>query len=191
MRREDEETGLENDATRETLGTRNGAFCPLRPHKFASHIWVRLHLPTRGYDTSAPELERNSLIRSEHASNSHTPTFLTIGMAPAVKKPAGQVVQAEVALHQSLKNCFVNLPSSLVSVLVNANAVWLCFAQGDKQLQLIAYRSHKMLWSSFSTVNRLQLDLRKPKPRLLNQYSWDGLACRASAGLRLWLLGKA
>ncbi|KAF1845647.1 AAA-domain-containing protein [Cucurbitaria berberidis CBS 394.84] len=39
------------------------------------------------------------------------------------KKPAGNVVQAEVALHQSLKNCLVNLPSSLVSVLVNANTV--------------------------------------------------------------------
>ena len=39
------------------------------------------------------------------------------------KKPAGNVVQAEVALQQSLKNCLVNLPSSLVSVLVNANTV--------------------------------------------------------------------
>ncbi|KAF2630778.1 AAA-domain-containing protein [Macroventuria anomochaeta] len=39
------------------------------------------------------------------------------------KKPAGHVVQAEVALQQSLKNCLVNLPASLVSVLVNANAV--------------------------------------------------------------------
>ncbi|KAF2832149.1 AAA-domain-containing protein [Ophiobolus disseminans] len=39
------------------------------------------------------------------------------------KKPAGNVVQAEVALKQSLKNCLVNLPSTLVSVLVNANAV--------------------------------------------------------------------
>ena len=39
------------------------------------------------------------------------------------KKPAGNAVQAEVSLHQSLKNCLVNLPSSLVSVLVNANTV--------------------------------------------------------------------
>jgi hypothetical protein len=39
------------------------------------------------------------------------------------KKPAGSVVQAEVALKQTLKNCLVNLPSTLVSVLVNANAV--------------------------------------------------------------------
>ncbi|KAH6612459.1 P-loop containing nucleoside triphosphate hydrolase protein [Boeremia exigua] len=39
------------------------------------------------------------------------------------KKPAGSVVQAEVALQQSLKNCLVHLPASLVSVLVNANAV--------------------------------------------------------------------
>lgn len=43
-------------------------------------------------------------------------------MAPP-KKPAGQVVQAEIVLQQSLKNCLVNLPSSLVSVLVNANTV--------------------------------------------------------------------
>ncbi|GME32607.1 Peroxisome biosynthesis protein PAS1 [Neofusicoccum parvum] len=42
-------------------------------------------------------------------------------MAPASKKPAA--VQAEVALLHSLKNCLVNLPASLVSVLVNANAV--------------------------------------------------------------------
>lgn len=39
------------------------------------------------------------------------------------KKPAGTAVQAEVALKHSLKNCLVNLPSSLVAVLVNANAV--------------------------------------------------------------------
>ncbi|EAT88758.2 hypothetical protein SNOG_03553 [Parastagonospora nodorum SN15] len=39
------------------------------------------------------------------------------------KKPAGNLVQAEVALKQTLKNCLVNLPSTLVSVLVNANAV--------------------------------------------------------------------
>ncbi|CAI6341792.1 unnamed protein product [Periconia digitata] len=39
------------------------------------------------------------------------------------KKPTGQVVQAEVALQQSLKNCLVNLPSSLVSILVNANTI--------------------------------------------------------------------
>ncbi|KNG49228.1 hypothetical protein TW65_04209 [Stemphylium lycopersici] len=39
------------------------------------------------------------------------------------KKPAANLVQAEVALQQSLKNCLVNLPSSLVSVLVNANTV--------------------------------------------------------------------
>ncbi|KAF1953826.1 peroxisome biosynthesis protein-like protein (PAS1/Peroxin-1), partial [Byssothecium circinans] len=39
------------------------------------------------------------------------------------KKPTGQLVQAEVALQQSLKNCLVNLPTSLVSVLVNANTV--------------------------------------------------------------------
>ncbi|KAF2657302.1 AAA-domain-containing protein [Lophiostoma macrostomum CBS 122681] len=44
-------------------------------------------------------------------------------MAPVVKKPTGQVVQAEIALQQTLKNCLVNLPSSLVSVLVNANAI--------------------------------------------------------------------
>jgi hypothetical protein len=50
----------------------------------------------------------------------HTPS--SHNMAP-VKKPAGQTVQAEVALQQSLKNCLVNLPSSLVSILVNANTV--------------------------------------------------------------------
>lgn len=48
-------------------------------------------------------------------------------MPPAARKPAGNVVQAEVALVHSLKNCLVNLPSSLVSVLVNANAVCVIF----------------------------------------------------------------
>ncbi|KAF2788701.1 peroxisome biosynthesis protein-like protein (PAS1/Peroxin-1) [Melanomma pulvis-pyrius CBS 109.77] len=43
-------------------------------------------------------------------------------MAPA-KKPVGHTVQAEIALQQSLKNCLVNLPSSLVSILVNANTI--------------------------------------------------------------------
>ena len=59
-----------------------------------------------------------------------TPSFiclhllLTVTVMPP-KKPTGNAVQAEVALHQSLKNCLVNLPSTLVSVLVNANAVRL------------------------------------------------------------------
>ncbi|KAH7391939.1 peroxisome biosynthesis protein-like protein (PAS1/Peroxin-1) [Pyrenochaeta sp. MPI-SDFR-AT-0127] len=39
------------------------------------------------------------------------------------KKPAANIVQAEVTLQQSLKNCLANLPPSLVSVLVNANTV--------------------------------------------------------------------
>lgn len=46
---------------------------------------------------------------------------VTQAMAPAPKKPAA--VQAEVALLHSLKNCLVNLPAALVSVLVNANTV--------------------------------------------------------------------
>ncbi|KAF2732272.1 peroxisome biosynthesis protein-like protein (PAS1/Peroxin-1) [Polyplosphaeria fusca] len=37
--------------------------------------------------------------------------------------PPAKVVSAEVALQQSLKNCLVNLPGSLVSVLVNANTI--------------------------------------------------------------------
>ncbi|KAF1996122.1 AAA-domain-containing protein [Amniculicola lignicola CBS 123094] len=44
-------------------------------------------------------------------------------MAPLAKKPTGHIVQAEITLQQSLKNCLVNLPSTLVSVLVNANAI--------------------------------------------------------------------
>ncbi|RMZ72750.1 putative peroxin-1 [Pyrenophora seminiperda CCB06] len=39
------------------------------------------------------------------------------------KKPANNAAQAEVGLNQSLKNCLVNLPPSLVAVLVNANTV--------------------------------------------------------------------
>ncbi|EON65063.1 hypothetical protein W97_04298 [Coniosporium apollinis CBS 100218] len=44
-------------------------------------------------------------------------------MAPPAKKPSAPALQAEVALLHTLKNCLVNLPSSLVAVLVNANTV--------------------------------------------------------------------
>lgn len=44
-------------------------------------------------------------------------------MASTGRKSSNHVIQAEVALQQSLKNCLVNLPTSLVSVLVNANAI--------------------------------------------------------------------
>ncbi|KAF2094116.1 AAA-domain-containing protein [Rhizodiscina lignyota] len=43
-------------------------------------------------------------------------------MAPAPRKSGGQTVQAEVSL-LSLKNCLVNLPASLVALLINANTV--------------------------------------------------------------------
>jgi len=38
-------------------------------------------------------------------------------------KPAGHVVQAEVALQPALKNCLVNLPPALAAVLINANTI--------------------------------------------------------------------
>ncbi|TKA76161.1 hypothetical protein B0A49_03966 [Cryomyces minteri] len=44
-------------------------------------------------------------------------------MSPTVKRPTGSAVQAEVALSHSLKNCLVNLPPSLVSVLLDANTI--------------------------------------------------------------------
>lgn len=73
--------------------------------------------------TSAGQRSRNSAARELGAlSRTDHTLFLCIIMAP-LKKPAGQIVQAEIALQQSLKNCLVNLPSSLVSVLVNANTV--------------------------------------------------------------------
>jgi peroxin-1 len=43
-------------------------------------------------------------------------------MASAPRKPPASS-QAEVALLPSLKNCLLNLPSSLVNVLSNSNAV--------------------------------------------------------------------
>lgn len=43
-------------------------------------------------------------------------------MASAPRKPPAST-QAEIALLPSLKNCLVNLPSSLVNVLLNSNAV--------------------------------------------------------------------
>ncbi|KAF2454866.1 P-loop containing nucleoside triphosphate hydrolase protein [Lineolata rhizophorae] len=42
---------------------------------------------------------------------------------PLPKRPAQQVAQAEIVPLPSLKNCLVNLPSSLVAVLVNGNIV--------------------------------------------------------------------
>jgi hypothetical protein len=62
---------------------------------------------------------------SSHQHHVFTSSFIPspVNMAPAVRRPTGQAVQAEVSLSQSLKNCLVNLPSSLVSVLVNANTV--------------------------------------------------------------------
>lgn len=41
----------------------------------------------------------------------------------ASRKNTGSSAQAEVVLLPSLKNCLLNLPSSLVSVLLNSNAV--------------------------------------------------------------------
>lgn len=43
-------------------------------------------------------------------------------MASAARKPPAST-QAEVALLPSLKNCLLNLPASLVNVLLNSNAV--------------------------------------------------------------------
>lgn len=102
-------------------------------------------------------------------------------MAPAARKPSGQVVQAEVALQQTLKNCLVNLPASLVSVLVNANAV--CINWGSLRGMLIAvYRSRRMLLSSFPIGNLLHPASPIPRaPRRRSLYMWDGLACKASA----------
>ena len=67
-------------------------------------------------------------LTSAYQSHQHhvfTSSFISspINMTPAVRRPTSQAVQAEVSLLQSLKNCLVNLPSSLVSVLVNANTV--------------------------------------------------------------------
>lgn len=48
-------------------------------------------------------------------------------MASNTRRPAssggGAVVHAEIALLPSLKNCFVNLPASLVQLLMNSNTI--------------------------------------------------------------------
>lgn len=44
-------------------------------------------------------------------------------MASSVRKSPTPFTQAEVVLLPSLKNCLLNLPSSLVAILLNANAV--------------------------------------------------------------------
>jgi peroxin-1 len=44
-------------------------------------------------------------------------------MSLPLSKASKGAAQAEVVLQPQLKSCLVNLPSSLVSVLVNANTV--------------------------------------------------------------------
>jgi hypothetical protein len=56
----------------------------------------------------------------KHIRISREPNDRTMASAPR-KSPASS--QAEVALLPSLKNCLLNLPSSLVNVLSNSNAV--------------------------------------------------------------------
>jgi len=99
------------------------------------------------------------LRHSRARCRSYTSYFIHTIMPP--KKPAGNVVQAEVALKQSLKNCLVNLPSTLVSVLVNANAV--SDAAGAMRPNTnILYRSRRMSSSSSRTASLLHLAHRIP-----------------------------
>jgi hypothetical protein len=44
-------------------------------------------------------------------------------MAPDSRRRSSQATPAEISLVHNLKNCFVNLPSSLCSLLVNVNTV--------------------------------------------------------------------
>jgi hypothetical protein len=99
------------------------------------------------------------------------------------KKPAAT---AEVALIP-LKNCLVNLPPSLVALLVNANTVsllvvmflWIFFRLTSSYTRL-----PKMLLSNYN-INRPP---ERPMELLhSNHASSVGRVCRASAGLRLSL----
>lgn len=106
-------------------------------------------------------------------------------MAP--KKPSST---AEVAL-VPLKNCLVNLPPSLVALLVNANTVssssnfffisdWFSFSLvgADERIRL-----RRMSLSSCSTDRRPGSSAGTPRS---GPATWDGPACRASANLRRW-----
>lgn len=44
-------------------------------------------------------------------------------MATNARKPPSSSAQADIALLPSLKNCLLNLPSSLVTLLLNANTI--------------------------------------------------------------------
>jgi hypothetical protein len=69
----------------------------------------------------APLSEPRSYLLLPFSINLHgSQTISTMASAPR-KTPASS--QAEVALLPSLKNCLLNLPTSLVNVLLNSNAV--------------------------------------------------------------------
>ena len=48
-----------------------------------------------------------------------------LAMAPDSRRRSSQATPAEISLVHNLKNCFVNLPSSLCSLLINVNTVRL------------------------------------------------------------------
>ena len=53
-------------------------------------------------------------------------------MSLPLSKGSKGATQAEIVLQPQLKSCLVNLPSSLVSVLVNANTVTISCRMGKK-----------------------------------------------------------
>jgi peroxin-1 len=54
-------------------------------------------------------------------------------MSLPLSKASKGAAQAEVVLQPQLKSCLVNLPSSLVSVLVNANTVAIASCRMTKK----------------------------------------------------------
>ena len=87
--------------------------------------------PVTAWQLEARRQPRQRSLNASHRAQRSPQAYTSLLATMPPKKPTGQVVQAEVALHQSLKNCLVNLPASLVSVLVNANAVCDAFYSSD------------------------------------------------------------
>ena len=100
---------------------RAGVWPSMPPHLISFRRFALCDRLVSRWPFRAPSLPRHIKVKHHVFSFSFIPS--PVNMAPAVRRPTGQAVQAEVSLLQSLKNCLVNLPSSLVSILVNANTV--------------------------------------------------------------------
>ncbi len=81
-------------------------------------------LMSRGFQCRTWESElRMRIVLKLHSSCFLSSLTHSFTMAPDSRRRSSQTTPAEISLVHNLKNCFVNLPSSLCSLLVNVNTV--------------------------------------------------------------------